>query len=493
LLCESVLLSVVGGALGVGIAAVILRTLPSVIATSLPGLDAVALDYRVLMFTVSVSVLTALAFGLVPLFTSDYRVSSALHEGGPRTAGGGRSQRLQQVLVTATVTMAVVLLVGAGLLLRSFTALVATETGFLANQVLAISVDLPREAYPRGGTVLTFAQNMVGRVKALPGVRAASISTDVPLESNETRGMTAEAATPTGSSPPVIVTWTFGDYFRALGVPLKAGRSFGSDEDAQIRPVAIVSESLARHYWPGQDAIGKRIKWGVVDSAAPWMTIIGVASDVKDGAIRDEPRLHVYVPFALLVPEIDGLPAGSPFGRELRIALLSGSDASTLIPAGRRAVTAVDPALPVTRIATMRRSLDDALAPQRFSTLVLSAFAAGALLLAAIGLYGILAFAVSQRTREIGVRIALGARVVDVLALVVRQGMRLVAVGLVLGLVAALALTRVMSALLYRTDRFDPVTFVACPIVLALVALLACYLPARRAARIEPLTALRTE
>jgi putative ABC transport system permease protein len=493
LLCESVLLSVAGGVLGVGLAAVILRTLPSVIATSLPGLDAVALDYRVLTFTVSVSVLTALAFGLVPLFTSDDRMSSALHEGGPRTTGAGRSQRVQQVLVTATVTMAVVLLVGAGLLLRSFAALMATETGFLANQVLTIAVDLPRDAYPRGGTVLSFAQNMMGRAKALPGVRAASISTDVPLESNETRGMTAEAATFTGSSPPVIVTWTFGDYFRALGVPLKAGRSFASDEDAQIRPVAIVSESLARHYWPGQDAIGKRIKWGVVDSAAPWMTIIGVASDVKDGAIRDEPRLHVYVPFALLVPEIDGLPPGSPFGRELRIAMLSGSDASTLISAGRSAVTAVDPALPVTRMATMRRSLDDALAPQRFSTLVLSAFAVGALLLAAIGLYGVLAFAVSQRTREIGVRIALGARVVDVLALVVRQGMRLVVVGLVLGLVAALALTRVMSALLYRTDRFDPVTFIACPIVLALVALLACYLPARRAARIEPLTALRTE
>ena len=493
LLCESVLLSAAGGLLGVAIAGVVLRALPAVIATSLPGLDTVAIDYRVLIFTVSVSVVTALAFGLVPLFTSDHRVSSALHEGGPRTAGGGRGQRIQQVLVTATVTMAVVLLVGAGLLLRSFAALLATETGFQPNQVLTIAFDLPREAYPRGGSVLTFAQTIVGRAKAVPGVSAASISTDVPLESNESRAMTAEASTQTGPSPAIIVTWTFADYFRALGVPLKAGRSFTSDEDAQRREVAVISESLARHHWPGQDPIGKRIKWGIPSSHTPWMTIIGVAGDVKDGAIRDDPRMHVYVPFALLLPEIDGLPAGSPFGRQLRLALLSGADASLLISAGRRAVAAVDPALPVTRIATMRRSLDDALAPQRFSTLVLSAFAAGALLLAAIGLYGILAFAVSQRTREIGVRIALGARVADVLALVVRQGMRLVAVGLVLGLVAALALTRAMTALLYRTDRFDPVTFIACPIVLALVALLACYLPARRAARIEPLTALRTE
>ena len=227
--------------------------------------------------------------------------------------------------------------------------------------------------------------------------------------------------------------------------------------------------------------------------AQPVETIIGVAGEVKDGAIRDEPRMHVYVPLVLLLPEIDGLPPGSPFGRQLRVALLSGSDASMLAASGRRAVAAVDPALPVTRIATMRRHLDDALAPQRFSTLVLAAFAAGAVLLAAIGLYGVLAFAVSQRTREIGVRIALGARVVDVLALVLRQGMRLVVVGLAAGLLAALALTRVMSALLYRTDRFDPITFIACPLVLIVVALLACYLPARRAARIEPLNALRTE
>jgi putative ABC transport system permease protein len=201
----------------------------------------------------------------------------------------------------------------------------------------------------------------------------------------------------------------------------------------------------------------------------------------------------VYVPFALLAPEIDELPPASTFGRELRIAMLSGADASSLISAGRRAMTAVDPALHVTRVATMKRSLDDALAPQRFSTLVLSAFAAGALLLAAIGLYGVLAFAVSQRTREIGVRIALGAQPADVLALVVRQGMRLVLVGLLVGVSAAVGLTRMMSTLLYRTGRFDPLTFIACPIVLAAVALLACYLPARRAAKIEPLTALRTE
>ena len=223
------------------------------------------------------------------------------------------------------------------------------------------------------------------------------------------------------------------------------------------------------------------------------MTVVGVVGDVKDGPLRDDPAPHVYVPFALLAPEIDGLPPGSSFGRELRLALLGGLDASALIGPARTAIMSVDPALPMMRVATMKRNLDDLVAPQRFSTVVLTAFACGALLLAAIGLYGVLAFAVSQRTREIGVRMALGARTGDVLALVVRQGMRLVAVGLTVGLIAALWLAQAVGSLLYRTGRFDPLTFVACPIVLIVVALLACYLPARRASRIEPLTALRTE
>jgi predicted permease len=493
LLCESLLLSLAGGALGLTLAGLVLYALPSVIATSLPGLNDVSLDARVVAFTLGISMLTAIAFGLAPLYSADRDVASRLHDGGSRTTAGGRGQRLQHTLVTGTVTLAVVLLVGAGLLVRSFTALVATEPGFQPDQVLTLTVEMPREAYGSGDSIVSFAHAVSERMRSVAGLRAVSISTDVPFETSERRGMTPEIGADNGTGPAVAVTWTLGDYFRALGVPLKRGRSFTPDEDRQNRAVAIVSESLANRYWPGQDAIGKRIKWGVAASHTPWNTIVGVVGDVKDVGLRDDPTIHVYVPLGQLAPEIDDQPPASGFGRLLRIALLAGADPSTLVAPGRQAIAAIDASLPVTRIAMMTRQLEDSIAPQRFSTIVLAAFALGALLLAAVGLYGIVAFAVAQRTREIGLRIALGATSADVLGMVLRQGMHLVIVGLGLGVAGAAALTRAMSALLYRTEPFDPWTFVVAPLVLTAVALLACYLPARRAARIEPLTALRTE
>jgi predicted permease len=493
LLCESLLLSVAGGALGLALAASVLRALPAIIATGLPGLSAVQLDWRVVLFTLGLSFLTAIVFGSAPLWIVDADVASRLHEGGPRTAGGGRSQRVQQVLVTATVTLAVVLLVGAGLLVRSFAALIATEPGFRPEQVLTVSAALPREAYPRGEAVATFVGTVFERIRALPGVVSASISTDIPLESNERRGATPEHRTSTEPLPAVAVTWLHGDYFRTLGVPLQRGRFFTREESEELRQVVIVSASLAKRYWPGRDAVGKRLKWGGEGSRAPWKTVVGVVGDVNDGPLRQEPTIHIYVPFRDLVAELNYVPPASTFGRLLRFALLSGGDPSILVPATRAAIASLDPALPITGVATMERQVADSVAPQRFSTIVLGAFAVGALLLAAIGLYGVLAFAVAQRTREIGVRIALGASTGHVIRMVVREGMHLVIVGLALGLIAAAAITRAMTSLLYRTDPYDPWTFIVAPAVLCAVGALACYVPARRAARVEPLTALRTE
>ena len=492
-LCESILLSSVGGALGLAIAVSVVAALPAVIVTSLPGLSTVQLDWRVVTFTLGLSLLTAVAFGVAPVWATNGDVASRLHEGGPRTAGGGRSQRVQQSLVTVTVTLAVVLLVGAGLLTRSFASLVATEPGFRPQQVLTVSVALPREAYPRGESVTSFIASALERLRALPGVVSASVSTDIPLESNESRAASPEHLTTSGSLPTVVVTWFQGEYFRTLGVPLQRGRLFNGEEQEQHRDVAIVSASLAKRFWPGQDAIGKRLKWGGAASRAPWKTVVGVVGDVKDGPLREEPRAHVYVPVRTLVAEIDDAPPASAWGRTWRFALQSGGDPTVLVPASRAALASLDPALPITGIATMERQLADSVAPQRFSTVVLAAFACGAVLLAAIGLYGVLAFAVAQRTREIGVRIALGASAGRVTGMVVREGMRLVIVGLAFGLVAAAALTRAMTTLLYRTDPYDLWTFLLSPLVLFAVGALACYVPARRAARVEPLTALRTE
>ncbi len=256
--------------------------------------------------------------------------------------------------------------------------------------------------------------------------------------------------------------------------------------------MAIVSESLQNHYWPGKDAVGKRIKWGLPSSRTPWFTIVGVVGDVKDGPLGSSPAMHVYVPHSRLAVELgDSSPSG--FGRSIRIALLANGDPASLVAPGRREIAALDASLPVTRIGTMAQQVTDSIAPQSFSTMVLSAFALGALLLAAVGLYGVLAFAVTERRREIGVRIALGASRRAVLGMVVHQGMLLVVIGLAAGLAAAGALTRVMASLLYRTDPYDPWTFIGAPIVLACVGFIACYVPARRAAGVDPIVALRSE
>jgi putative ABC transport system permease protein len=398
------------------------------------------------------------------------------------------------VLVTVTVTLAFVLLVGAGLLVRSFAALMSTDPGFRPHQVLTVTVSLPYEAYRTADDMATFVGSVYERLQSIPGARSASVSTDVPLESNERRAMTPEGATEASVPPSAALTFMHGDYLGTLGVPLTRGRAFTRIEEQESRDVAIVSESLAARYWPGQDPIGKRIKWGLASSRTPWLEIVGVAGDAHDGPLTAEPTIHAYVPFNHLKRDFDALgDAAGPFGRTLRIALRANGDPAALVAPARQQIAALDPSLPVTRIATMEQQVAESVAPQSFSMSVLTAFAVGALLLAAIGLYGLLAFAVAQRTREIGVRIALGASRGSVLGMVVRQGMALVAVGLVIGLIAAVGVTRVMTTLLYRTEPFDPLTFTFVPIVLCAVALLACYLPARRAARTEPMVALRTE
>ena len=493
LLAEALLLSAAGGVLGLGLAHALLRAVPTTVAESLPGLQHASLDLRLVLFTTVTAVGTALIFGLLPLYVSDRDVAGRLHEGSGRTAGGGRAERVQRVLVSATVSLAFVLLVAAGLLVRSFNELVATEPGFAPHRVLSLSLDLPREGYPTGQSVATLARTAFERSQSVPGVQAATVSTDLPLESNERRALTPEMRVPIKGLPAVAVTWVYGDYFRTLGIPVHRGRPFTSTEDQTPRGVVILSESLAARCFPGEDPIGKRVKWGIAESLSPWMTVVGVVGDVKDGSLRDEPTIHVYVPFSLLPDELDRLPPNSSFGRSMRIGLLAKGDPAALVGSSRVLVSALDRSLPVTRVATMQQQIDASVAPNRFSTVVLTAFAAAALLLAAIGLYGVLAFAITQRTREIGVRMALGASRTSVLKLVVGQGMRLVIIGLVVGLALALGLTRVMTSLLYRTEPYDAWTFVLTALVLSTVAALACYLPARRAADVEPMKALRAE
>ena len=490
LLVESLLLAVAGGALGLALARFVLAAIPAVLTTRLPGVSGVALDVRVVAFAVALSVGTALFFGLAPLFAGRRGLAEVLREGA-RSVGGRRQGRVQAGLVVASVTLAFVLLVGAGLLARSFDRLMSAESGVHASNVLSLEVTLPPAAYDRPAPIRSFYQTVVERVQAVPGVEAAVIASDLPLRPGvERRAFTADVTNPSSAPLPAIaVTWVHGEYFASFGIPILRGRDFTREEQAVDRRAVIVSRNVADQLWPGQDPIGKRLKWGIPASPAPWLSVVGVVGDVVTGALGTEPPPHAYVPYTDLADD------AAAFGmvRRMAIAVRSEVDAASLVPSVRRVIAGVDPALAVSRMMTMAEVVGEASAPQRLSAAALAGFAGGALLLAAIGLYGVLAFVVARQTREIGVRMALGAKRGQVLALVVERGMRLVAIGLVLGLASALGAARLLRSLLYDTHSYDPLTFVAVPVLLAAVSLCACYLPARRAATVDPVVTLRAD
>jgi putative ABC transport system permease protein len=496
LLVESLLLALSSGAAGLLIANWTLRAVPAVLTASLPGLSQVALDARVLVFTLALSFITAVFFGVVPLAAGMRReVTDALREGA-RASGGKRQHRLQAGLIVTSVAFAFVLLVASGLLIRSFSNLMQADSGIHTLNVLNLEVSLPYADYNQAPRIRSFYQTLHDRLLAIPGVTSAVVATDLPLRADgERRAWTAEGGADQSAGIPssIALTWAHGDYFTTFGVPLVRGRNFTMEEQFVNRQAVIVSKNLADRYWPGQDPIGKRLKWGLnASSPAPWLTVVGVAGDVVDGPLGSDPVIHAYTPYS----EMNDQGLASPTGglwRRLNVAVNADVDAASLTPSVRAAIAALDPALAVANVTTMREVMRELSAPQRFSAAVLTAFAAGALLLASIGLYGVLAFAVAQRTREIGVRLALGAPRANVLGLILKQGMVLVAAGLLIGLAGSIGATRLLRSLLYETDVYDPATFAVVPVLLALVSLAACYLPARRAAAMDPLVTLRSE
>ena len=494
LLVESLLIALIGGALGLIVASWALKAIPAVLTTSLPGLSHVTLDLRVVGFTAGLSVATALFFGIVPMLAGRRTVTDALREGA-RSAGGRRQSRLQAALVVASVALAFVLLVGSGLLIRSFAHLMNAESGVSALNVLSLEVTLPHAGYSEASRVRSFYQMVHERLLAMPGVTAGVVATDLPIRGDgERQAFWPDGMDPSAGQPPAVaVTWVYGDYFSTFGVPLIRGRNFTRDEQMQNRQAVIVSKNLADRFWPGQDPIGKRLKWGLADSEAEWQTVVGVAGDVVDGPLGSEPAIHAYVPFSEPADEELASPLAGGLLRRMMVAVNAGVDAGSLATSVRAAIAAVDPALAVAKVTTMAEVVGELAAPQRFSAAALTAFAIGALLLAAIGLYGVLAFGVAQRTREIGVRLALGAPRGQVLALVVRRGMLLVGCGLLIGLAGALAAARLLDSLLFETPIYDPLTFLVVPVLLAVVSLAACVIPARRASAVDPNVALRTE
>lgn len=483
---ESLSLAVIGSGLGFLLALWTTKALVPLIPTDVPRVHEIALNLPVLFFTVLLTLATGLIFGLFPaIAASRTRLISALKESGYSAVPGPQHHRMRALIVAAEIALSLVLLVGAGLLVRSFQRVLETQTGVQSEHILTASLDLPSAQYRQGQQVRSFYRELMSRLEHLPGVEMAGASTDLPLE-----GGWIEIFTPEGYQPPpgaglntCYNSVILGNYLQTLEVPLIRGRFFTDQDRSDSLPVLLVSESLAKRYWPGQDPIGKRLKQGPPESTDPWLTIVGVVGNVKQGSLDTATALHTYRPYA----QYDA-PA-----RSLNLAVRAIGAPANLTSELSTAVWTLDPDLAVAQTRTLDQIIQKSTAGRRFNLFLLGAFALLALLLASVGIYGVIAYAVVRRTHEIGIRLAFGAHRHDVLRLVVFQGLRLIAFGVAIGTSASLALMRLLTSLLYQVQPSDPIAFLCGIGLLVAIAILASYIPARRAARVDPMVALRYE
>ncbi|HWS87815.1 MAG TPA: ABC transporter permease [Pyrinomonadaceae bacterium] len=485
LLTESLALSFAGGVLGLLIAFWGLDALRALAPGNIPRLSNITLDARVLLFTSLVTIMTGVLFGLAPaLRSSRVNLGETLKEGGRGLAGGG-GQRLRDALVVVEIALSLVLLAGAGLLVRSFMRVQQVEPGFDPRGVVSMRFAVTGTPY-QGERSTEFFRQLLERARAMPGVESAGAVNSLPLSGTiGWGGITIEGYVPTTTGQEAIqadMRVAGVGYFETMRVPLLGGRHFDERDAAKDAPkVVVIDEKMARTYWPGQEPVGKRLKVGGADSEAPWLTIVGVVGGVKQYALDTDSRVTIYMPHGQ-----------NPSGTMYVVARTSG-DAGALAQSLAREARAIEPNVPVYDVKTMTERLSDSLARRRFAMTALGLFALVAMALAAVGIYGVMSYSVAQRTREIGVRVALGARRRDVLGLVLRRGMLLAALGIGAGLAGALPLARVLGSLLFGVSASDPVTYAAISLLLALAALLACYVPARRATKVDPMVALRYE
>ena len=495
-LLESVILALAGGVLGLVFAAGVLRLSQLTLSENLPLVERISIDPWVVFFVAGLSFVVAFLFGWVPLYGGVAK-AEGVAGASPRRTGGRAQQQLLKGVAVVTMALAVVLLVGAGLLLRSFGRLLALDPGFAGERVLSMTLSLPNQAYPDPQRVLGFVDQLEDDLAALPGVEAVTIASALPLEARERRAVVAENALDPNARHSVVVTWASPDFVEALGIELRSGRSFTDSDRADAPAVVIASEQLARQHWGRADVIGERMSWRLSETGEPiFAEVVGVVGAVNDGPLGSEPSPHLYVPLAQFDQRelVMATQTDSPWGRVFRVALLSATDdPTTLIKPALARIAAADPSLAVSDVESLQRTLDGGVLAQRFSAWLVTVFAATALLLAAIGLYGVLAYATDRRRREIGVRLALGADGSSVVRLVMLQGLVLAGVGLSFGLLAALGLSRFMRSVLYETSTSDAATLALVAVVLLFSALLASWLPAWRAGRVDPVSTLRPE
>jgi putative ABC transport system permease protein len=481
LLTESILLSVAGGALGLLLARWGVKLIVAISPNSIPRATEIDLDGRVVAFTVGISLFTGIIFGLVPaLQSSKPDLNETLKDAG---RGSTASRHLfRSGLVVSEVALTLVLLIGAGLMIRSFYRLQQVDPGFNYDHLLTFNVSLPPKKYPEDQQKINFYEQLTEKLRALPGVQTVGVSSGLPLGNNGWQTSFRVEGQPEpepGHTPLTEACIATPDYFQAMGIPLLKGRTF-SEQDVKDSPhVTLIDEEFARRYWPGEEAVGKNIKTGRND---PPITVIGIVRRVKmDGLNEDSNRVQSYFPFRQL-------PNGG-----MTVVIKTANDPMGIVSAARQQVLQIDPDQPVYGVNTMEQLRADSIAPDRLTLMLLASFAAVALILAGVGIYGVMAYSVTQRTHEIGIRMALGARQSDVLGMVIRQGMKLAVVGLAIGLLGAWLATRAMASLLFGVSATDPMTFAVISLVLAGVALGACFVPARRATKVDPMVALRYE
>ena len=485
LLTESLLLAIAGGILGTLCAVWGVSLLIRLAPENLPRLDQIRIDAFVLGWTALISLLTGLVFGLVPAWQSSrLNLNEALRDGGRSTTESAGKRRWRNLFVITELALAVMLLTGAGLLIKSLWRLQQVDLGINPERVLTMQLVLRGPSYEKPEQVRDFNSRLVEQTRSLPGVRAAAVSNSLPPDDTDfSSDFTIQGRTATSNKEPQIAYFTkvSPEYFQALGIPLRSGRSFTGGDSADSPEVALINETFQRRFFPGEDPIGKRLNLGS-NKEPDWNQIAGVVGDVKYNGLADEVQPAIYL-----------AAEQAPMRGVSLVIKTDVADPLSLTAAVRNEIRKLDPDLPVTQVATMQQRLSNAVSQPRFRTTLIALFAVVALVLACVGIYGVISYSVTQRTHEIGIRMALGARTGDVLQMVIRQAIVLAIIGVALGLTASYALTSLMSNLLFGVKPTDPATFVATATLLATTALVASYFPARRATKVDPLVALRYE
>jgi putative ABC transport system permease protein len=478
-LIESSLLACAGALAGLLFATWVLAGLRALAATRIPHLELVRIDARVLLFTAGLAVATALACGLIPAIRSArVNLQDAIKSSGRGTESPA-SQRIKNAFVVSQLALSLVLLIGAALLLQSFENLLSVNPGFRAQNVLMASISLPSSRYTKAQSK-EFYESLLARLRSLPGVQFAELCNVIPFSGDGQGGPFVVEGRESTAGQPSKVAWlrnTTPGYFSALGMPVLKGRSFQSQDTDNSLPVAIVDETLARTNWPNEDPLGKRLRIG----GGPWLTVVGVVPNVKNRKLDEKSTPYIYQPYAQWLRT------------EMRLIVRTSNDPNSIVPAMRQQLAGLDPELPFSDVGTIEAAMARSVATTRVTNWLMTSFAGIALLLAMIGIYGVMSISVLGRTNEFGIRMALGAQRWNVLKIVLGQGLKLAVLGVAFGVPAAVGLTKLMQGVLFGVSATDPRTFLAVSALLVVVALLACYLPARRATKVDPLVALRYE